>query len=445
MNKIKLTDHQQPVFDSIWNFIQIDEEYLALFAGPAGSGKSTIVIEIIKKVLSDAIFNNIAVCATTQKAVRVVKKMLPIDERSKVTFSTVHSLLGLKHRITNNGKEVFERDKNSPSKFALYDVVIIDEASMLSDELFHELEDQNYRGVKILFVGDPNQINPVNHEHAIPMLADKREQYKIKKFELTEIVRQAKGNPIIETSQKILKNEFKFVVGDKHLVDGRGVAMLNKNQPEVINELLKYYFCSTEFDKDANYCKLICWRNVMVDQFNKLIRGMKYGVNAPKIVVGEKLIVDRPIKGDNKDEILFNTNEDLVVIKLEVKTKKLFDQEFKYYDAQVESEEETANIHILHESSQKNYDKCLKILAEEAKGEKEAFRRGQKWGKYFDFQSNFAAVCYNMSITCHSAQGSTYTNTFVLYTDICLNHNKEEMQRILYTGVTRPKEMLYIM
>ena len=401
MNKIKLTDHQQPVFDSIWDFIQKDEEHLALLAGCAGSGKSTLTIEIIKKVLSDAIFNNVAVCATTQKAVRVIKKMLPVDERSKVTFSTVHSLLGLKHKITNNGKEVFERDKNSPSKFALYDVVIIDEASMLSDELFHELEDQNYRGVKIIFVGDPNQINPVNHDHAIPMLPDKRDQYKIKKFELTEIVRQAKGNPIIETSQKILHNEFKFELGKKQLVDGKGWAMLNRHQPEVINELLKYYFCSSEFDRDANYCKLICWRNVMVDQFNKLIRGMKYGVNAPKIVAGEKLIVDRPIKGETKDEILFNTNEDLEVLKLEIKTKKLYEQDFKYYDALVASEEETANIHILHESSQKNYDKCLKVLAEDAKNEKDAFRRGQKWGKYFDFQENFAQTNYNCAITTH--------------------------------------------
>jgi hypothetical protein len=396
-------------------------------------------------VLSDAIFNNIAVTATTNKALRVIKKMLPVDERSKVTFSTVHSLLGLKHKITNNGKEVFERDKNQPSKFSLYDVVIIDEASMLSDDLFHELEDQNYRGVKILFVGDPNQINPVNHQHAIPMLPDKREQYKIKKFELTEIVRQAKGNPIIETSQKILKNEFKFVVGDKQIIDGKGFAMLNRHQPEVINELLKYYFCSPKFEQDANYCKVICWRNVTVDNFNLIIRGMKYGMNAPKIVVGEKLIVDKPIKGETKDEILFTTNEDLEVLKLEVKSKKLYDQDFKYYDALVESEENEANIHILHESSNAKYMVCLKKLAEDAKGEKDGFKRGQKWGKYFDFQDNFASVKFNYSITGHCGQGSTYTNTFVLYTDIIINRDEDERKRILYTAVTRPKEMLYIL
>lgn len=445
MSEIKLTEHQQPVFDAIWDFIQKDEEHLGLLAAPAGAGKTFLTIEIIKKVLSDAIFNNIAIVATTNKAVKVIKNMLPVDERSKVTFSTVHSLLGLKHKITNNGKEVFERDKNQPSKFSLYDVVIIDEASMLSDDLFHELEDQNYRGVKILFVGDPNQINPVNHQHAIPMLPEKREKYKIKKFELTEIVRQAKDNPIIETSQKILKNEFKFVVGDKQVVDGKGFAMLNRHQPEVINELLKYYFCSDKFDKDANYCKIGAWRNVTVDNFNLIIRGMKYGMNAPKIVVGEKLIVDRPIKGETKDEILFTTNEDLEVLKLEVKSKKLFDQDFKYYDALVASEENTANIHILHESSNAKYLTCLKRLADDAKGEKDGFKRGQKWGKYFDFQDNFAQIKWNYAVTIHNMQGSTYNNTFILYTDICINHDKEEMQRILYTGVTRPKEMLYIL
>jgi exodeoxyribonuclease-5 len=445
---VKLTEHQQPVFNSIWDFVEKgdpDGSYMALLAGSAGSGKSTMTIELVKKVLAEAIFNNIAVCSPTHKSLRVIKEMLPITERSKIKFSTVHALLGLKHKITNNGKEVFERDKNSTSKFGLYDVVIVDESSMLSDDLFHEMEKQNYRGVKIIFVGDPNQINPVNHEHSIPMLEEPRAKYRIKKFELTEVVRQAKGNPIIETSQKILRNEFEFRMGDKLMNGGKGWAMLNRHQPEVINEVLRHYFCSPEFDANANHCKLVAWRNVTVDNFNQLIRGMKYGLNAPKIVVGEKLIVDKPIKGDTKDEILFNTNEDLVVLDLAVRSKEVLGQQFKYYDAKVAGDENLANIHILHESSNRQYEMCLKKLADDAKNEKDSFKRGKLWGRYFEFQDIFSAVNYNMALTVHSAQGSTYTNTFVVYTDIMLNRNEEERQRILYTACTRPREMLYFL
>jgi ATP-dependent exoDNAse (exonuclease V) alpha subunit len=443
---IKLTEHQQPIFDNLWKFVQGDQDYhKALLNGPAGSGKSLLTTQLVSKIINEAAHNNIAVISPTNKALRVIKQMFSPEDQARVKFTTVHSLLGLKHKITNNGKEVYERDKSSPSKFALYDIIFVDESSMLADELFHEMEDQNYRGVKIIFIGDKNQINPVNHEHSIPMLEDQREKYGIKQYELTEIVRQAKGNPIIETSQQILKNEFQFNIGQKNVIDHQGVAILNKNQPEVINTLLKHYFCSTEFDNNADHCKVISWRNVVVDNFNQLIRGMKYGMNAPKIVIGEKLVVNRPIKGDSPDEILYNTNEDLEVLGLTVSQKELYGHQFHYYDAAVESEEEAHNIHILHEKSQKIYQQVLKKLADDAKSEKEAVRRGQKWGKYFGFQDNFSDVGFNYSITGHRAQGSTYTNCFVVYTDIRLNQNIDEQKRIFYTSCTRPREMLYIM
>lgn len=444
-NKIILTEDQQTIYDSLWKFLNEDNNHLALLNGNAGVGKSFLVIEFIKRVLADAMFNNIAICATTNKAVKVIRNMLPKELRNKITFSTAHSLLGLKHSISNNGKEVFKRDKNSPSKFGLYDLVIIDESSMLSDELFAEIEKQNYRNVKVLFVGDENQINPVNHEHSIPMLPHKREEFNIAKHSLTKIVRQAAGNPIIQASQKILKDEFKFLIGEKQIVEGTGYAMLNKHQPEVINNLLQHYFCSEEFDKDANHCKLIAWRNVTVDNFNKLIRGMKYGMNAPRIVKGEKLIVDKPIKGVVPDEILFNTNDELNVLELQITTKVVDEVEFTCYDTLVESDQVKDRICILHESSMPMYNRILARLADDAKKEKDAFKRGQKWIKFFDFQNSFAAVNFNYSITCHCSQGSTYKNTFVVYTDIQVNTNKEERKRILYTAVTRPKDMLYLM
>jgi hypothetical protein len=114
MNKIILTEDQQPVFDSLWKFVNEgdpDGSYMALFSGGAGSGKSTTIMQLIEKFLAEALFNNIAVCATTNKALKVVKSMLDPEMRDKVTLCTIHSLLGLKHRVTNNGKEVFERDK----------------------------------------------------------------------------------------------------------------------------------------------------------------------------------------------------------------------------------------------------------------------------------------------------------------------------------------------
>jgi exodeoxyribonuclease-5 len=172
---------------------------------------------------------------------------------------------------------------------------------------------------------------------------------------------------------------------------------------------------------------------------------MKYGMHADKIVVGEKLLVEKPIKGDTREEIIYNTNDDLTILRLEVKTKELHGIKYNYYDAMVQSDEDVNDIHILHETSNKAYTVTLKKLADDAKGEKDSYRRGQKWIKYFEFIENFAQVKYNYAITVHNSQGSTFTNCFAVYTDIVANYNEEERKRILYTAVTRPRELLYIM
>jgi ATP-dependent exoDNAse (exonuclease V) alpha subunit len=67
----------------------------------------------------------------------------------------------LRPEITNDGKQIFVKDPKTPSKFAMYDLIIIDEASMIDDALFAEIMAQNIRNSKIIFVGDPEQIPPV--------------------------------------------------------------------------------------------------------------------------------------------------------------------------------------------------------------------------------------------------------------------------------------------
>lgn len=445
--EIKLTEDQQRIFDSIYEFITKGESTMCLLEGCAGSGKTTLTKFLLRKVLENPSLANVAVCAPTHKALKVIKEMCDEDLRKKITFNSLHSMLGLKHKITKDGDEVFERDSKSISKFYLYNLVIVDEASMVADQLFNEIVDQNWKGAKVLFIGDSNQINPVNHKHSIPMLEEKRAEHKIEHFRLTKIIRQAEGNPIIKVSQKVLNGDFEYQSGEKELVPdtNQGVVMISANQAAVLGKLLTYYFCSDEFDKNGNFCKLIAWRNIMVDDFNKMIRQLKYGLNAPKIVVGEKLLVDKPIKMEDEDGIRFTTNEDLEVLSLEIKEKIVNGVRFKYYDTEVKGNVLTDNIHILHESAEKQYKIVCDTLAMDANKETENFKRIEKWRKFFAFKENFAEVKYNYAITAHNSQGSTYENCFVYYNDIIVNRNPEERKRILYTAFTRPKNMLYIM
>jgi ATP-dependent exoDNAse (exonuclease V) alpha subunit len=440
---IVFTPDQQTAYDGIIKFIETGKNHMALLEGCAGSGKSTLCSSIVDYVLQNALFGKIAMVAPTWKAVKVMKNLAKEESKKQIDFSSLHSLLGLKHSITIDGKEVFKRDMKSPCKLAFYDLVIVDEASMVADELFHELENQNYRGTKILFVGDSNQINPVNHMHAIPMLDDQRLIFNISHFKLTQIVRQAESNPIIRYSQKILKDEFVFERGLKDMIDKTGVVMLNGDNT-VLRNLLQYYFCSEEFDKNSDYCKLTAWTNKTVDMFNAIIRNMKYG-KAPKIVLNEKLIADKPIR-DMDDEIIFTTNEDLIVLNVEVKNRLINEIDFHYYECLVRGDEDQEHIiHILHEKSEKIYNITVKNLSQLAIKETDPKKRVLKWKNYYAFMENFASVNYNYAITTHCSQGSTYDNCFVVYSDIAKNFRTDEMKRILYTAVTRPKNLLYIL
>ena len=444
MSNIVFTEDQQNAYDGIIQFIEKGSNIYTLLEGAAGTGKSTITSHIIRHVLTQAaLFGKIAVAAPTNKAVKVIRKMFSDEEQSKIDFTSLHALLGLKHQITSNGNEIFKRDPNGKCKLGFYDLIVVDEASMVADDLFNELDEQNYRGVKVLFVGDGNQINPVNHLHSIPMLPEKRKEYNIGHFKLTKIVRQAEGNPIIQVSQKVLKDEYSYEPGMKNMVEKTGVVTLTSDN-DILKKLLGLYFCNDNFDSNPDYCKVLAWTNATVNTFNNIIRKMKYG-NVGKIVKGEKLLVDRPIKyRDNNVEVMFTTNEDLVVLDVEEDSRELYGHIYKFYRCQVRGDLITDEIEIIHENSEKDFNIAMKKLADDADKEKDIKTRVKKWKNYYKFMEEFSMVKYNYAITVHNSQGSTYSNSFMIYHDINKNRRDDEKKRILYTAMTRAKEMLFI-
>lgn len=445
MSKIILNEGQSKAFESLKEFVDSSFQHMFLLEGNAGTGKTTTLSKFVEWAVQSGKFSNICMASPTHKALRVMKEMCPPSVSSAVTFSTIHSMLGLRHEITKDGKEIFVRDKNVMTKFPFYDFVIVDESSMIADQLFYEMEEQNYNGKKILFVGDSNQINPVNNSIAVPMNPQKRKELNIGHFLLDKIVRQAEGNPIIKYSQMVIKKTFSFQPGIKEMENEAGVVMISNSQQGVLMQLLEYYFKSEKFDKDANYCKLLAWRNATVDSYNKIIRKIKYGANCSKIVLDEKLLVDRPIKSADGTTTLFNTNDDLVVKTVNIQEKRIGDKLWKCYTCDVVGDSSSEVVSILHETEELSYKKKLDELAKSAKEEVENPKRLKKWKEYFAFQENFAQIKYNYAITAHNSQGSTYENCFVLATDIDYNRKTEERNRILYTALTRPKKMLYIL
>ena len=185
MGKITLTAEQQIAFDALRDFAEgRTGAALAVLEGFAGTGKTTVVAELLNALCG----LRVACMAPTNKAVAVLKAKTD----SGAEFGSVHSFLGLRLTEMEDGTQ-----KCAPEGRCTlhdYDFAVVDECSMVSESLFREIV-QSKRSCRVLFVGDPAQLPPVEDGRESPvfrMIGNKQR--------LSSIVRQAAENPIIAAS-----------------------------------------------------------------------------------------------------------------------------------------------------------------------------------------------------------------------------------------------------
>ena len=140
-----LSNEQRQIITGLLNALKMRP--VVTLGGYAGTGKTTIISHIMK------ILPNWKVCAYTGKAASVLRK-------KGVPATTIHKLIYVpdidehgKIRLDAWGNPVFIL---SPHLDA--DGIIVDEASMVSQELYKDLLSF---GVPVLFVGDHGQLPPV--------------------------------------------------------------------------------------------------------------------------------------------------------------------------------------------------------------------------------------------------------------------------------------------
>lgn len=463
-----LNPDQRAAFDRLCDFLTSPDDSIYVIKGWAGTGKTYCVSLFVKYALEIVYANKnwyrIAVTGPTNKSVRVIKKTSGIRS-TRVTFQTIHKLLGLKEKITMDGKQEFVNDGDFKPGIASTRLLIIDEVSMLNDDLFEKI--LQYRDkTKIICMGDPAQIPPVGRPDCIPFRDELASQYKIKTLELRTVMRQKEGNAIIDSSVLIRSGlgssesqvQPVSIVNEK----GEGVEFLNLNSEEIrksFSKRLEGYFKSPQFSRDSEYAKIIAWRNKTVATMNDLIRSVIYGDESKtsKILVGEKLIANNPIIQDGN--IILNTNDEFSVLNYSIKTEsprfmlsKNPDDDpveitLKYYDTKVSylndnDEEIMIDIEILHEDSEAEFQKFANVLRLKAIEKKGA---DKSWLHYYNFLRRYADVSYSYSITAHKSQGSTYNTTFVLEDDINMNLDVIERNRIKYTAYTRASKKVYVL
>jgi len=154
-----------------------DRPVFRLF-GYAGTGKTTLAKHIAENVDGEVAFG-----AYTGKAALVLRT------KGCTEASTIHSMIYRSRESDENGPQ-FVLNRQSPASKA--DLIIIDECSMVDEELGRDLLSF---GQPVLVLGDPAQLPPVKGGG---FFTDGEPDVM-----LTEVHRQAKDNPIIHLSMQV--------------------------------------------------------------------------------------------------------------------------------------------------------------------------------------------------------------------------------------------------
>lgn len=290
---MELTLQQASVFEKIKEFIESDAQVFIL-RGYAGTGKTTMI-----KVIADYISQSreVALMAPTGRAARVLSKKTAYE--AKTIHSTIYSGASI---VANEVDDIAETDFKMVYPIQIHYskiVAIVDEASMLSGR---KVEQEVYKfgtenliddlltfvrfdyGGKIIFVGDPAQLPPIdeNRSNALDAAFFIQKGLMVMEASLTEVLRQGEGSAVLHNAmllRGLLENEkrnslvFKECKGEVESLPADG--LLNK-------------FLETKRN-GVNDSVIITFSNKSAQDYNKEVRRMLYAQEEPSLMKGDVL------------------------------------------------------------------------------------------------------------------------------------------------------------
>jgi len=498
-----LSEEQNNAYGEIVSFLKDSNETQMLLNAPAGTGKTYLITYLINDLITKNICKKIAITSPTHKSKQIlISKLNEINNNPSpsIEISTIHRLLHYKSVIDLNGNKIFQKDSKTELNWYIYDLIIIDECSMLSEgicnDIFNEIEKQKNnkktkKMLKILYSGDMAQLNPIDEK--ISCIFSK----SIKLITLNNIVRTKNYNimkfsedhriwQLDNTKQPILSNYL-----DENI-------KIYRNKDEWLDHFIK---C---LENKTNNVILV-WTNKQCNEYNTYIRKKIFKKDVlEKYEIGELLVFNNyfrifeQIDDNHLETINFYTSEQVILTNISVvkhKLKKLSITKTKVFSEELNNkiigylerinnkldininvymmmikkinESTEYNVMVVHDDSIKMYDKlymdCSNIIIkikeacyksinkvnlenmELCNYQQEIDRKITKlWNNFNSVFEIFGDLSYSYSISCHKSQGSGYFDTYIDIRDIFQNKNESERLKMLYTAITRTSNSINI-
>ena len=415
------------ICDELVNSVPIENHAIAVLTGSAGTGKTTVVREIMNKIHTDWPLTTIELCATTHRAATV------LEDIAGAPVTTGHALFKLRPTLTKYGKEVLSNA--GICEIPNGSVVIIDESSMIGNQFLKAIVDiVKKRALKLLFVGDPFQLPPPTD---ICSIFDG----SLYTFRLTTVHRQAGGNPILEKA-----NEFReYIEGVRNIEPvletninskGEGIHVL-PHSDFVAKFVQKYIDYSAGAEVDVPLCT---YTNESAINYNSMVRKAAYFLEdtIEPFYSGERLIVNSVVM--HGDKTILSNNE---TVYIDEYTEGEWEGIPGYFVSLTGSYNEHARSNRKKVFSPKTKAAAEKVLKEEkAIAVKSKSKTG--WQAYYKIKNSLADLRPPFAGTTHKAQGGTFPAVFIDKTNINKCKNPATRARLFYVALTRASENVYI-
>lgn len=442
--KITFNDQQYEALGNIKEWLSVDKGLFYTLSGYAGTGKTTIVNKAIDGL------KRVAVSAPTHKAKAVIAKA---TGRPAIT---IQSLLGLRPNVDLENFDVNnpQFDPLAEKLISKYKTIVLDEASMLSKDLFGLLiEEAKTHGTRILLMGDEAQLPPVGESKSLVFVSPSITNRSL----LTKVERQAGDNPLMSVYDAIRNNLSSAVDSFAHETKtllGKGITFFKGAGK--MQEQIKATFGTDAYKKDKNYAKALAWTNNAVTYWNNYVRDYLFGADARLIEPGDTIMSYNSIKIERTGTDIQNSSD------YEVNSVKEITNDYgiKIYRTLLK-DVDGDNMHTVDVvvPTQENLNKLVPLLkgihsaAVNSKGKE----RGRAWAKYYSFKNDHILMAplniggttikkdidYGYALTVHKSQGSTYKYVFVDENNLDSNPNVTERNQLKYVAFSRPTDMVY--
>lgn len=350
-------------------------ENITIITGGPGTGKTTIVKAITAlygEIFHDENLETIALLAPTGRA---AKRM---SESSGFKSSTIHRFLKW-----NKDLDKFQVNEHNKSDV---EFVIIDEASMVDVNLFASLLRGLKKDVRIIMVGDYNQLPSVGPGQ---VLKDLIESDKVEKVILKNLYRQAKGSNIVTLAYDLNEGNI-----DKNLFEDDYLKLIEVPSSKLIDSIKD--ICIEYKDSDYKDFQILVpmYKTINgIDNINKIAQD----IFNPKDPKKNEIKVGDVIYREN-DKVLELTN--------------MPDENIYNGDIGIISKIDKKDIYIDF------YGNIVKFTP-----------------------ANFINFKHGYAISIHKSQGSEFKTVVI---PVSPEYKKMLYRKLYYTGVTRAKERLYI-